>query len=54
MIEIKFDSWEDFDNKLGSLAVALYKASKEEELLECARCGELVLPSEHPEIGCDI
>ena len=21
---------------------------------ECARCGEMVLPSEHPEIGCDL
>lgn len=20
---------------------------------ECARCGEMVLPTEHPEIGCD-
>ena len=23
-------------------------------LLECARCGEMVNPDEHPPIGCDI
>lgn len=23
-------------------------------LLECARCGEMVSPDEHPPIGCDI
>lgn len=23
-------------------------------LAECGRCGEMVLPSEHPEIGCDL
>lgn len=52
MIVINFDSWEEFDEKIGSLASALYKATLEEEEQECSRCGQWVLPSEHGSFGC--
>ena len=54
MLVISFDTWEEFDNAIGDLASAFYKATLPEEEQECARCGEYVLPSTHPEIGCDI
>lgn len=54
MLVISFDTWEDFDNAIGDLASAFYKATLPEEEAECARCGEWVKPSEHPEIGCDL
>lgn len=48
-IQIKFDTWEEFDNAIASIATAFI--SEQEQ--ECARCGEWVKPSEHPKIGCD-
>lgn len=52
MIVISFDSWEEFDESIGSLASAFYTASITEEEQECSRCGRLVLPSEHGSFGC--
>jgi len=53
MIVLSFETWEEFDDAIGNIATAFYKASNEEEA-ECARCGEWVLPSLHPSIGCDV
>lgn len=54
MIVLSFETWEEFDEAIGGIATAFYKASNEEEEMECARCGEWVKPSEHPSIGCDL
>jgi hypothetical protein len=47
---IKFDTWAEFDNAIAGIATAYLPESEE----ECGRCGEYVLPSQHPEIGCDL
>jgi hypothetical protein len=43
---------------LGKVLAYTEKATLEKLLshyyAECSRCGEYVLPSEHPEIGCDL
>ena len=54
MIVISFDTWEDFDNAIGDIASAFYNATLPEQEQECARCGQDVLPSQHPSIGCDV
>ena len=52
MLVISFDTWEEFDNAIGDIASAFYKATLPEEEQECARCGKWVLPSEHGSFGC--
>jgi DNA-directed RNA polymerase subunit RPC12/RpoP len=33
--------------------MTISKKGIEMEIFECIRCGQEVVPSEHPEIGCD-
>ena len=51
-ITIAFDTWEEFDDAIGSIASAFYNATLPEEEQECSRCGQWVLPSEHGSFGC--
>ena len=46
---LTFETWEEFDNAIASIATAYLPETDE----ECGRCGEYVLPSQHAEIGCD-
>jgi hypothetical protein len=50
MLVISFNTWEDYDKAIASIASAYLPESE----YECVRCGEWVLPSEHGTIGCDV
>jgi hypothetical protein len=55
MLVISFNTWEDYDKAIATIASAF--ASMEEVMedeQECVRCGEWVFPSEHGTIGCDV
>ena len=52
MIVLSFDTWEEYDEAIGSIASAFASASVAEEEQECGRCGKWVLPSEHGSFGC--
>ena len=52
MIVLSFDTWEEFDEAIGSIASAFYNATLPEQEQECSRCGKEVLPSEHGSFGC--
>lgn len=52
-ITLNFATWEEFDNAISGIATAYANSTLPEQEQECARCGLEVLPSEHPEIGCD-
>ena len=49
-VVLSFDTWEEWDNAIAGVAGFFLPAEEEEE---CGRCGEYVLPSQHPSIGCD-
>jgi hypothetical protein len=48
-ITLTFNTWEEYDEAIASIATAYLPETEE----ECGRCGEYVLPSQHPSIGCD-
>jgi hypothetical protein len=50
MVVLTFDTWEEYDNAIEGITKMVISQN---ELFECARCGQDVLPSEHPPIGCD-
>jgi len=49
-VVLSFDTWEEWDNAIAGVAGFFLPAEEE----ECGRCGEYVLPSQHPSIGCDV